>query len=78
MNKLFLIIQREYFSRVKKKSFLLMTILGPILLAGVMIVPIWLGLRDKTDHQILVLDRSGLFVDKIPNTEKLKFGNSGI
>ena len=73
MNKLFLIIQREYFSRVKKKSFLLMTILGPILLAGVMIVPIWLGLRDKTDHQILVLDRSGLFVDKIPNTEKLKF-----
>ena len=67
MNKLFLIIQREYFSRVKKKSFLLMTILGPILIAGVMIVPIWLGLRDKTDHQIFVLDRSGLFVDKIPN-----------
>ena len=73
MNKLFLIIQREYFSRVKKKSFLLMTVLGPILIAGVMIVPIWLGLRDKTDHQIFVLDRSGLFVDKIPNTDKIKF-----
>ena len=76
MNKLFLIIQREYFSRVKKKSFLIMTILGPILMAGIMIVPIWLGLRDKTDHQILVLDRSGLFVDKIPNTKQLKFAYS--
>ncbi len=73
MNKLLLIIQREYFSRVKKKSFLLMTILGPLLIAGVMILPIWLNLKDKTDHRILVLDRSGIFVDKIPNTEKLKF-----
>ncbi len=76
MNKLLLIIQREYFSRVKKKSFLIMTLLGPILLAGVMIIPIWLGMRDKTDHHILVLDRSGLFVDKIENTERLKFDYS--
>ncbi|MES2132215.1 MAG: ABC transporter permease [Bacteroidota bacterium] len=73
MNKLFLIIKREYFSRVRKKSFLLMTILGPLLMAGVMIVPVWLGMRDKTEHQVLVLDRSGAFVDKIPNTKELKF-----
>ena len=68
-NKLFLIIQREYFSRVKKKSFLIMTLLGPLLMAGVMIVPIWLSMRDKTEHQIFVLDHSGLFIDKIPNTK---------
>lgn len=73
MNKLFLIIQREYFSRVKKKSFLIMTVLGPLLMAGVMIVPVWLAMRDKTDHQILVLDHSGLFVDKMPNTKQIKF-----
>ncbi len=73
MNKLFLIIQREYFSRVKKKSFLIMTILGPLLMAAVMIVPVWLAMRDKTDHQILVLDHSGLFVDKMPNTKQIKF-----
>lgn len=73
MNKLFLIIQREYFSRVKKKSFIVMTILGPLLMAGVMIVPVWLAMRDKTDHHILVLDHSGLFVDKIPDTKQLKF-----
>lgn len=73
MNKLFLIIQREYFSRVKKKSFLIMTILGPLLIAGVMIVPVWLAMRDKTDHQIFVLDHSGLFIDKLPNTSQIKF-----
>lgn len=73
MNKLLLIIQREYFSRVKKKSFIIMTILGPILMAGIMIVPVWLAMRDKTDHQVFVLDHSGLFIDKIPNTKELKF-----
>jgi ABC-2 type transport system permease protein len=73
MNKLFLIIQREYFSRVKKKSFLLMTVLGPLLMAGVITVPIWLSMRDKTEHQILVLDHSGLFISKIPNTKEIKF-----
>jgi ABC-2 type transport system permease protein len=73
MNKLFLIIQREYFSRVKKKSFLIMTILGPLLMAGLMIVPVWLAMRDKTEHQILVLDHSGLFIDKLPNTKQIKF-----
>ena len=73
MNKLFLIIQREYFSRVKKKSFLIMTILGPLLMAGLMIIPVWLAMRDKTEHQILVLDHSGLFIDKLPNTKQIKF-----
>ncbi len=73
MNKLLLIIQREYFSRVKKKSFLLMTILGPLLMAGLMVVPIWMSMREKTDHQIMVLDYSGLFVDKIPNSKQIKF-----
>lgn len=73
MNKLLLIIQREYFSRVKKKSFILMTILGPLLMAGVLIVPVWLSMRDKTDHQVLVLDHSGLFVEKLINTPQIKF-----
>ncbi len=50
-----------------------MTILGPVLLAGLMVVPVWLAMRDKTDHQVLVLDHSGLFMDKLPNTNQIKF-----
>ncbi|MFO0477369.1 MAG: ABC transporter permease [Bacteroidota bacterium] len=80
MNKLFLIIQREYFSRVKKKSFIIMTILGPLLMAGILIVPIWLSLQDKTEHNILVLDHSGLFIEKLADTKQTKFiyGNESI
>ena len=43
MGKIGLIIKREYTTRVKKKSFLLMTILGPILLVGFLVGAIWLG-----------------------------------
>ena len=35
MNKVLLIIQREYLSRVKKKSFIIMTFLTPLLIAGI-------------------------------------------
>lgn len=74
MNKIFLIIQREYLTRVKKKSFLVMTILGPILMAAVMIVPIWLATREHTEGQkIEVIDESFLFRDSIPNNNNVTF-----
>ncbi len=74
MNKIVLIIQREYLTRVKKKSFLVMTILGPILMAAVMIVPIWLATREHTEGQkIEVIDESFLFRDSIPNNNNVEF-----
>ena len=42
MLKTLLIIKREYLVRVRKKSFLIMTILGPILMASLLIIPIYL------------------------------------
>lgn len=74
MNKIKLIISREYLSRVKKKSFLVMTILGPILFAAMMIVPAWLASREDTEvRKIAVIDKSGIFENKIENTEYIKF-----
>ncbi|TVR40257.1 MAG: ABC transporter permease [Cryomorphaceae bacterium] len=58
MNKIGLIISREYSTRVKKKSFLLMTLLGPLLIAGLMIGAIYLGLSDDTQHMVLVVDET--------------------
>ena len=43
MNKIWLIIKREYLVRVRKKSFIIMTFLAPLLMAGIMIVPIYLA-----------------------------------
>ncbi len=74
MNKIKLIISREYLTRVKKKSFLVMTILGPILFAAMMIVPAWIASREDTEvRTIAVIDSSGIFVDRITNTDYIKF-----
>jgi ABC-2 type transport system permease protein len=73
MNKILLIIQREYLTRVKKKSFIVMTILGPLLLAGVMIVPIWMSMQKPSVQKIEVIDESYLFTDLIPGKEFIHF-----
>ena len=73
MNKILLIIKREYLSRVKKKSFILMTILGPILMVGIMIVPIWLSTQKTEKQKIEVIDESFLFTDLIPEKDIVHF-----
>ncbi len=73
MNKIALIIQREYLTRVKKTSFILMTLFGPILMAALMLVPIWLGLKDKDIQIIEVIDETGLFINQFENSLTLQF-----
>jgi ABC-2 type transport system permease protein len=74
MNKIPIIIAREYFTRVRKKSFIIMSILGPILFAAMMIIPAWLSQIEQTDvKRIAVVDSSHLFRNVIPETEFLKF-----
>ena len=43
MSKTLLIIQREFLTRVKKKSFILLTILMPFIMVALVAVPIWLA-----------------------------------
>ena len=43
MNTLSLVIQREYLTRVRKKSFIIMTLLMPLLMASLSFVPLWLS-----------------------------------
>ncbi|MCV9388556.1 ABC transporter permease [Reichenbachiella ulvae] len=73
MNNIFLIIKREYLSRVKKKSFLIMTILGPILFSGLFVVPIWLATRDGDEKVIQVLDESGLFGEEFVSSDNMTY-----
>jgi ABC-2 type transport system permease protein len=73
MNKILLIIKREYLSRVKKKSFIIMTILGPVLMAGIMVVPIWLSMQKTEKQKIEVIDESYLFRDLIPEKDIVHF-----
>ncbi|HIA36868.1 MAG TPA: ABC transporter permease [Flavobacteriales bacterium] len=56
MSKIPLIIKREYFSRVRKKSFIVMSILGPLLIAGLMIMVIWMGMAENENQKLIVVD----------------------
>lgn len=62
MNKIKLIIKREYLSRVKKKSFIIMTLLGPLLIAGFISLAIWLSLSEESHHTVLVVDKTEGFL----------------
>lgn len=73
MKKIWLIIQREYLTRVKKRSFVIMTFLGPILMASVWIVPLLLASRSEGTKTIEVLDETGLFFGQFKETDDTKF-----
>lgn len=64
MSKIGLIIGREYFTRVRKKSFLIMTILVPLLMIGFYAGILLIAMKGGSDNQkIAVIDEAGLFKD---------------
>ncbi|MDP2722360.1 MAG: ABC transporter permease [Bacteroidales bacterium] len=74
MNKILLIIQREYLTRVKKKSFIVMTIVGPVLMAAMIILPVFLAnWSEATEKRIAVLDETGWFFEKFKDEDNIKF-----
>src|SRR5665647_596837 len=74
MNKTSLIIQREYSTRVRKKSFIIMTLLTPFLLALIFVVPaLMMSNQDKDFKKIAVVGDSDLYKDVIPDTKEADF-----
>ena len=74
MNKIFLIISREYLTRIRKKSFIVMSIIGPILFAAMFVIPIWVSTRESEDvKRIAVIDSTLEFINKIPDTKNIIF-----
>ncbi len=86
MNKLWIIIKREYLSKVKKKSFFVMTILGPILMTLLVVLPTLLQNSTTERYHIVVVDEIektiiegdtiSFFKGKFKNTENLIFSYS--
>jgi ABC-2 type transport system permease protein len=87
MSKIGLIIRREYLTRVKKKSFLIMTFLGPLLFAGLMIGAIAVTMSDSSEYDVLVVDQYGVitryadenrtlvprFSEKFKDTDRVRY-----
>lgn len=78
MNKILLIIQREYLTRVKKKSFIVMTILGPLLMAAVTVAPVLIAKYSNDSlNKILVVDeKPDIFTTILPGSENIHFINT--
>jgi ABC-2 type transport system permease protein len=73
MEKILLIIQREYLTRVRKKSFIVMTILGPVLMAAFVILPVYLAENSTSLEKVAVLDETGWFYQKFHDQENVQF-----
>ena len=70
MNKIGLIISREYTTRVRKKTFILMSFLGPLLIVGFILLTTYLSKGNKEKYEILVVDESHLFDSILRNSKK--------
>lgn len=78
MNKIWLVIQREFLSRVKKKSFLLATLLTPLIFPAIMGVFVWIAMEEKETQSlriIEVVDENKLFF--LESSEQYAFSFSG-
>ena len=73
MRKIWLIIKREYLVRVRKKAFIVMTIVGPLLMAALMIVPTYLA-NETQELRTIAIEEDGFeFTNKIEDTDFLHF-----
>lgn len=74
MNKLPLIIKREYLAKVRNKSFVIMTFLSPILMVGMVVLIAYLTkLNDSEKHIISVLNESDYFANEFLPTESTAY-----
>lgn len=73
-SKTSIIIGREYMERVSKKSFLITTFLMPVLMLGLMLVPVLIAMFSESENrQLMVIDNSGKIAQKLQNTPSLTF-----
>lgn len=74
MNKTLLILRQEYLKRVKKKSFIILTLLVPFLFAGMFALIIFLSINnDKKERTIAVFDESTLFLNQLGEEGMTKY-----
>jgi ABC-2 type transport system permease protein len=74
MNHISLIIKREYLTKVRNRSFIIMTFLSPLIMVGLISLVAYLSqLNNDTVHTISVLDESGLFLNQFEDDNNLKF-----
>ncbi|HTH31791.1 MAG TPA: ABC transporter permease [Lacibacter sp.] len=74
MNKIWIIIKREYITRVRNKTFLLSTFLFPLLMFALMFGGAFIGANSKQQRKIAVDDQSGMYKNNFKDGSSVAFG----
>jgi ABC-2 type transport system permease protein len=59
------VIRREYLERIRTKAFWISTLLVPLLMGAMMVIPAWLAARGGGEFRVAVLDLSGRYFDRV-------------
>ena len=73
MNKIWIIARREFLSRVQKKTFLLTTILLPIVIFGLYGLIIYFSVKSSENYTVAIADNANVFGGKIDSKDDIKF-----
>ena len=73
MNKIYLIAQREFLTRVQKKTFLLTTILLPLLIFGFYALMIYFQVKTGNNTKIAIVDKANIFNGKFQQDDEIEY-----
>lgn len=73
MSKVGLIIKREYLSRVRKKTFILTTILTPLLFIGMIAAVVFITVKNIRNERVVVVDEQGILKTNLKNSESVSY-----
>ena len=77
MGKITIIAAREFNERVRKKSFIITTILMPIAFLALMIIPVlMMSIQGNEQREIVVVDQSGIIAPRLSDSSTIKFSPS--
>lgn len=73
MKNIILITKREFLTQVKKKSFIILTLLAPLLIVGFGVLVSMLFKANETNYTFNVIDKSGIFAPQLKSNERLNY-----
>lgn len=79
MNKILIIIQREFLKRVRTKGFIILTITMPFIMAALVFVPLWLSSIENDEQQkVAVIDPTGVYAKALKASKSFAFSTQPV
>jgi ABC-2 type transport system permease protein len=73
MNKIWLVIKREYLTRVRNRTFILSTILLPLFFIGFIFASTYFSMQSEENQKVAVVDQNGIFKNSFQNDRSITY-----